>query len=229
MDGMDPPGWNMQTTPTLLPVVTHPSPSPATYRSKSTLALIGLQVVLVSILIVIGFVTLLSLPLALFASMGAIIMLAGNTLIKSTNNITAASIGAVGGLILSPLCLLSLLQKLLQVHWFLSILFTILHVILFFSFPLTTGLIGCSVLLHFRFDLDDIKSPIDGITTSLGGGLILGFPGALLFIFVSKFDVLSIFSPICVPIKMGVQWVHVKWTDSDPETIAELQNLPGRD
>jgi len=243
-----------QTTRTpLLPIVTEAAsgyPSPATYRLRRIL--IGLQVISVSILSVIGFVTFLGLSLALFAFMGAIILLTGNGIFGGATkhaSQAAASIGAVGSLILSsPLCLLYLLfpPPGVESRHLVSI------AIGFLFFPPISGLIGSAVLLHHHIDLGGIDIS-HGIWVGLAGGFSLLVLGGITVVWLSVFfnfslipllvSVLSfILSPIWLAM-MGVQWVKEKWTKDwtdrshlysgsrgdDPEIIAQLQNLPGRD
>ena len=163
---------------------------------------------------------------------------------EHTNNISAASIGAVGSLISFPLlCLLYLLiptepgdprhaiiphPKLIA---FVCPIFSIL-----------AGVIGCTVLLQYHVDLGDGIDSSYAFSAASVAGLLLVIP-AMLFGYLIPLLVSSIFWPISLAFEMGIQWVRVKWTEiwtdrnhsyshgsrgDDPEINAELHRPPGR-
>jgi len=231
-----------QTTPPLLPIVTGAAsglPSPPTRLRK---LLIDLQVISLSILRVIGAVTILFiLPPALFASIGAIIMLLGNS-VASTRHATwaVASIGVVGSLLLYHfLCLLYLLIPNPKPTPDVGTRHLVLVGIIYLSFPPVAGLIGSAVLLHYHVDLDGIDISQGSFVAFFGGSIFFGI-AVVLTIFGCSFMVFLslIFWPTRVVIMAGVERVRAKWTEKrnhygsrgdDPEINAELQNLPGRD
>jgi len=170
------------------------------------------------------------------------IRLAGNgvTGLPFTNNTSAAFIGVVGSLILSPpLCLLYLRIPTSPGEFRSECLSNpLLTVFVFPPYSAVIGVIGSSVLLYSRVDLGGFnisKASVAGIF----GGLVLlapamfGFHNFLLLISV-------ITSSIWSAMMRGVKLVHVKLTENwmdrsygsrgdDLEINMEFQIPPGRD
>ena len=185
-----------------------------------------------------------------FFSPHSSIRLTGNSFLRNsesnfTNNASAASIGVVGSLILSPpLYLLYLLippsrgesrsQCLNDPCKQMFIL------IVFPSYSTIIGVIGSSILLYCRVDLGGIDIPNATLAASYGGlvftgpAMVLGFRFLPLLISV-------IISLSWSGIMRCVQWIHVKlteiWIDGshygsregDPEINIGFQIPPGRD
>ena len=158
-------------------------------------------------------------------------------------NASAASIGGVGSLILSPLLYLIYLPNLLSSTLpgvsrlqSLSGRIFFLIVILFPLYSTLIGLIGSSVLLNSRVDVGEIDISDASFAGFLGG--IFFIPGGVAGYFCVRL-LLGVFNIIILPIwtaiVRGVQWVHVKltenWMDKGHSEInTELQEVPpGRD
>ena len=180
--------------------------------------------------------------------------LVGNSILRNTdphytNNASAAFIGVVGSLILSPPLYLSYLLiptspgvprhnnlKKSSVIVFLAV----------FGFPLfstVTGLIGSTVLLHCHIDLGGIDISHASLAGLYGGGF-LSLPAVIGFRFM-PLVVSVIISSSWLVIMRGVQLVHATWTEigmdkshsdasssrvDDPEiqVKAESQSPPSR-
>ena len=170
------------------------------------------------------------------------ISLAGN-IWGYTNNTSAASIGAVGSVILSPpLCLPYLLipsspmaprSDCLDN----SCLIFLIELIVFPLYSTVIGVIGTSVLLSCHVDLGGIDISNAAIVGVIGGTLLI--VPAYLFVFF-PFLIFFIISSIWSAIMRLVKWVHVKlaenWMDrpyssrgDDPEINMEFQIPPGRE
>ena len=172
------------------------------------------------------------------------ISLAGNSFWGYyTNNTSAASIGAVGSLILSPpLCLLCLLIPSLPGAPRPDCLDNscVLFLIMFIVFPLYStviGVIGTSVLLSCHVDLGGIDIS-NAAVAGVAGGTLLIVPAYLFAFFPSL--IFCIISSIWSAIMRLVKWVHVKlaesWMDrpyssrrDDPEINMGFQIPPGRE
>ena len=164
----------------------------------------------------------------------------GNATQEGTNNTSAAFIGVVGGLILSPLYLLYLIP--LPPGQLRSDYAIGLTVLIILPYSTIIGAIGSSILLYCRVDLGGIDISYAALTGFLGG-IILAIPaifGSFLFCLLLT----SVNSFIWSAIMKGVQWVHIKLTETwldrshshsygsrggDPEINIGFQIPPGRD
>ena len=176
--------------------------------------------------------------------------LAGNGAMRTiephfTNNTSAAYIGVVGSLILSPP--LYLLYLLIPRSPGVSrsesdkTCFQASTVIVFPLYSTIIGAIGSSVLLYCRVDLGGIDISNSSFAAFLGS-LFLILPAMSCFRFFPLL-ISFIISSIWSAIMRGVQWLHVKlaenWMDrsygsygsrgDDPEISMEFQSPPGRD
>ena len=160
-----------------------------------------------------------------------------------TNNTSAAFIGVVGSLILSPPLYILHLRLIPRSpdYWDQCISGMVLTIFVFPPYSTVIGLIGSSVLLYCRVDLGGIDISNASIAGFFGGLLLIvpALVGFRFFPLLLSFIISSIWSEIM----RGIKWIHINLTktwmhrshshsygsrEDDPEIITELQIPPGR-